>query len=830
MADPVVPAGSRFYAWRPVIRGIRTNASFVRKVSFSIRENGGLGNDYKILNIIQLNGNSNTYYGQWQYGLTGTPRLATQSDANNFQLYMAGFGGAGADVRIEDVWIEIQYDQQPTTTIIAPTGTVSDNPNPIIRWSYTDPDGLSSQDHYQVQIYAGASLTWDSGEVASADTQVQVPTGTLADNTAYTFWVRTSQQWTGATEQPAVNFWSPWNTTGSFTMASVPYAIPKLTAIASGDHATITVQHGQNLLSAYDAQLNGGVSEWTPSAGVNLAPSSSIFHSAPYSMNVTLPSSGSGQIVNKTFHSPVTPGQAYYASMYVRQAPAASAVNVELAVIWYDATGAALATSGGGAVAENGGATWKLVTASVTAPALAAWAHMEILFTSAAASLVHYVDDIQFTPKSGSFATPDDGGRGGALYYQQNLWDGFAAAHPSFVLQGTNLIDASNSDFEDLGGQWKADSNSTAVVTGTSKTGWPGSQALLITRTASGSGVVVANWPVGGYLPCNPNEQYALAASLRIENGTPATIGGQCQFITKFYDSNLTLLASGGIRRGGTTAWNDMSSGYMTFSSDASGIYTVAPIGTAFMNFELQTYVATAQFESMYFDRLSVVKRAATGGLSLQSWQQGLPRIGENGIAYIDIEYMEPGNTIDASWHTLASLPIDPLSPTVSFVDYDMASGVARSYRSRARRTLGGIEFTSAYSNSAGAVVTLTGVWLSDPVSGTYNFVYVQKGKNEQRGVVKSLTQFEGRQFPNIQIGTARTRSIDVILELPTSADRVAWAAYETYPGQVTYRDGRGRRCRGSIDNVQLSDADYGGQTASFTLTVAGDQSIQEQL
>lgn len=144
---------------------------------------------------------------------------------------------------VYELYLDVDKEQQPTVSVVNPTGTVTTTAAPTVEWTYTDPDA-GTQAYYQVKIYSQAqysaggfsadtsTATWDSGEIASSSSSVQ--TGSLLLNGTYRAYVRAAK---------VVNntpFWSAWAYSG-FVLNLTPPTTPTLTGSWSAENGKTTI-------------------------------------------------------------------------------------------------------------------------------------------------------------------------------------------------------------------------------------------------------------------------------------------------------------------------------------------------------------------------------------------------------------------------------------------------------------------------------------------------------------------------------------------------------------------------------------------------------------
>lgn len=148
-------------------------------------------------------------------------------------------------VRVHELYVDVLYAAPPVVTVTAPSGTVSDTNEPVVRWSNAlDGDG-GSQTHHHVKVFSSAQFTAGGfdpatsaavyGTVAVADAgQAVLVKPSLADG-SYRAYVRSAQTVNGAQN------WSAW-AFSAFTVSVVLPAVPSLTLTAEPGSGRIKIE------------------------------------------------------------------------------------------------------------------------------------------------------------------------------------------------------------------------------------------------------------------------------------------------------------------------------------------------------------------------------------------------------------------------------------------------------------------------------------------------------------------------------------------------------------------------------------------------------------
>lgn len=154
-----------------------------------------------------------------------------------------------------------------------------------------------------------------------------------------------------------------------------------------------------NFLTGTNSTFEVSAGNWTGDGNTSTAQSNAQAHGGTNSLSLTSVGAGNmnafsctaGNIATQGFA--VVPGQNVVVSGWVRTAVSARSVNTEVG--WYTSGGALISTTHGSNVTDSTSA-WTFVSATLTAPATAAFGRAGVQVLSAGgASEVHYIDDIQ---------------------------------------------------------------------------------------------------------------------------------------------------------------------------------------------------------------------------------------------------------------------------------------------------------------------------------------------------------------------------------------------------------------------------------------------------
>lgn len=154
-----------------------------------------------------------------------------------------------------------------------------------------------------------------------------------------------------------------------------------------------------------------------------------------------------------------------------------------------------------------------------------------------------------------------------------------------------------------------------------------------------------------------------------------------------------------------------------------------------------------------------------------------------------------------------------------SYDDYAVASGVTYEYMVRA---FGDNGTTADSAGSAGASITLTGVWLyamDDPANTIHHFPFDGGGRNTDWQAEASFMQFAGRTHPIVEFGESEEGKFSAQLQmLSGSQDYSKLDTLVKRKETVCWRDGRGRRAFGVITALPIQDETF-GYTTTVSLT-----------
>lgn len=142
----------------------------------------------------------------------------TQQSFNDFEVHL-GRELQGGNLKISELYVEVDYNERPVATATGPTGTVNNTTRPTITWTYTDPES-DRQQSYRVRIFSAAQYTApgfdplistpfvESGWVRGEDLSWVVPRDLV--NGAWRAYVDVEQVWAGIGNHRSVQSFVSW--------------------------------------------------------------------------------------------------------------------------------------------------------------------------------------------------------------------------------------------------------------------------------------------------------------------------------------------------------------------------------------------------------------------------------------------------------------------------------------------------------------------------------------------------------------------------------------------------------------------------------------------
>ncbi|WP_067924890.1 glycoside hydrolase family 78 protein [Alicyclobacillus shizuokensis] len=195
------------------------------------------------------------------------------------------------------------------------------------------------------------------------------------------------------------------------------------------------------------------------------------------------------------------------------------------------------------------------------------------------------------------------------------------------------------------------------------------------------------------------------------------------------------------------------------------------------------------------------------------------PQGSQPDVTYNDIYRREAGTT---NWVRIAT----NIPSSGAYDDYAVASGKQYDYKVTAI----GANGTTADSAPASVSITLSGVWLHDPLDapGTIRrFRLRDQQRTLQTQYTQTMVAFEGRSLPVADISDQKTQQVQVTVNCRTDTDDLA-ALYALIDRQTTllYRDSRGRKVYGVVSAIPETE-DWWGSSVQLTVqAVSFDESV----
>lgn len=202
----------------------------------------------------------------------GPIKMTTDTGASWTPALIAALGVEvileGATMRVYELYCDVTYNQAPTATVTAPSGTVTATSRPTVTWTYADAES-DAQERYWVKVFSAAQYgaagfdpttstpAWGSGEVFSAATSAVVG---LIPNGIYRAYVKVAD--VGSSGR-----YGPW-AYSSFTEAAALVTPPAVVAAVDepGGRVTLTLTgtDARTDTAAVQRSTDGGVTWAAP--------------------------------------------------------------------------------------------------------------------------------------------------------------------------------------------------------------------------------------------------------------------------------------------------------------------------------------------------------------------------------------------------------------------------------------------------------------------------------------------------------------------------------------------------------------------------------------
>jgi hypothetical protein len=297
------------------------------------------------------------------------------------------------------LFIDVETTTQPTVTVTAPSGTITDTTFPSVTWTYADTDG-DPQSAYEIKVFDSTTYgagtfnpntstpTVQTGVVASSNTG-QTLEADLADGTTFRAYVRVAQLLNGA------NYFSEW-AFSQFTIDVDAPATPTITAFYDSDieAVTLSIFGRTNVLSPNQSSLETNTTGWVAVTNCAIARSTAQASAGSASLEITASSSGDAIASTTTATKFVVDANQKFSAIADFRAGSTTR-SCAVGIRYLTSAGATISTTFGTAVSATSSA---FVTANVTvtAPPTATHAQVFVKIVSASTGGVHYVDKIAF--------------------------------------------------------------------------------------------------------------------------------------------------------------------------------------------------------------------------------------------------------------------------------------------------------------------------------------------------------------------------------------------------------------------------------------------------
>lgn len=348
------------------------------------------------------------------FNLPAAPNGAAWSQTYLDNLVVKFTDGAteSADrAQLYELYVDVATTTQPTVTVNAPSGTVTDTSFPSVTWTYSDAEG-DVQSAYEIKIFDSATYT--AGTFSADTSTATVETGiivsanngqtlevNLANNTTYRAYVRAAQL------AGSSNYFSNW-AYSQFSLSIDAPAEPLISAFydSTAGAVTLTIFGRTNALTANQASLETNTAGWVAATNCAIAKSTAQYTDGVASLSLTASASGE-MTASTTTATATTVSPSTYFSARAEFKAGTTARSCSVGIRWLTSAGATISTGYGTAVTDSSSA-WTTASYSATSPVNAASAQVFVKIAGASSSEVHYVDKIAF--HAGSTATYTSGG------------------------------------------------------------------------------------------------------------------------------------------------------------------------------------------------------------------------------------------------------------------------------------------------------------------------------------------------------------------------------------------------------------------------------------
>jgi hypothetical protein len=161
-----------------------------------------------------------------------------------------------------------------------------------------------------------------------------------------------------------------------------------------GRQLTDGVDTGANLLTGANATFEGGIGTWTGGGNAIVAATSAAARTGTGALAIpatTTADAFANAAGSGTAGVAVVAGRQYLVQAWFRAATTARSCRAR--ITWYTSGGSLISTTNASTI-TNSTSGWTVSTGTLTAPATAAFALVNVVITTPAAAEVHYVDDV----------------------------------------------------------------------------------------------------------------------------------------------------------------------------------------------------------------------------------------------------------------------------------------------------------------------------------------------------------------------------------------------------------------------------------------------------
>lgn len=359
------------------------------------------------------------------------PKELNQYDIDNLQFVVSaqasfiglpGTYGTLAQLDVQEAYLDVVYNEAPTTTVTAPVGTLTADARPTVRTDYADVDG-DAQERMRVRVFTPAQYgalafvpesspaLWESGELFTSETSVRI--GVSLPNGTYRAYVSHADAGSGGR-------YGAW-AYSEFTVAVDQPAQPLVTVAPDGGAArvAVTVMGRDNWLSANEASIETDTSGWAANGNVAAGyPQRSTAQAAHGAASLLVRSGAAGNTSVRTATGsaarPIPAGKRVTARASFRAAATPRDCRVELRFWRADGTPASSQPAISGTPVPDTTTGWTEAIVTAFAPWDAAFAGVVALVFNTAAGEDHYIDKIALAAEA-----PPEWTRGGLVALQR---------------------------------------------------------------------------------------------------------------------------------------------------------------------------------------------------------------------------------------------------------------------------------------------------------------------------------------------------------------------------------------------------------------------------